>query len=93
MCSDNTVPFLALTLALVINHYGRVHRHDPNFLVICQVEGCSSTYKTFEGHLRRHHKDVDFTCEQIERNIQNTRDEDDQMHVEFVDENDYHDDQ
>ena len=70
MCSTNTVPFQAINIALVINHYGRVHRHDPIFFfVTCQVEGCSSTYKTFEGyksHRRRHHKHVDLTFEPME---------------------------
>ena len=92
MCSTNTVPFRAINIALVINHYGRVHRHDPIFFVTCQVEGCSSTYKTFEGyksHLRRHHKHVDLTFGPMELNVQNTRDEDDrEMHVVFEDEND-----
>jgi hypothetical protein len=64
MCERGRVPFLALTLALILNHYCRVHRHDPDFYVTCQVKQCGATYKKFEGyksHLRRHHKGYDFT--------------------------------
>ncbi|XP_028418106.1 uncharacterized protein LOC114543223 [Dendronephthya gigantea] len=49
-------------MALIINHYGRYHRHDPDFFVTCKVGGCTASYKKFEGyksHLRRFHKDID----------------------------------
>ncbi|XP_028416938.1 uncharacterized protein LOC114541149 [Dendronephthya gigantea] len=62
MCSGNRVPFVALNMALIINHYGRYHRHDPDFFVTCKVGGCTASYKKFEGyksHLRRFHKDID----------------------------------
>ena len=60
ICSASRVPFRALSIPLILNHYRRVHGHDPNFQVTCRLHGCSATYKKFEGcksHLRRHHID------------------------------------
>jgi hypothetical protein len=62
MCSGNRVPFVALNMALILNHYSRYHRHDPDFYVTCKVGGCTASYRKFEGyknHLRRFHKDID----------------------------------
>lgn len=62
MCSGYRVPFVALDIATIFNHYGRYHRHDPNFFVRCKVNGCSASYRKLEGyrsHLRRHHKNID----------------------------------
>ncbi len=61
MCSGNRVPFVALDIATIFNHYGRYHRHDANFFVRCNVRGCGSSYRKREGfrsHIRRHHKNV-----------------------------------
>ena len=62
MCSGNRVPFVALNMALIVNHYGRYHRHDPDFYVTCKVGGRTASYRKFEGyksHLRRFHKNID----------------------------------
>jgi len=92
MCQRGRVPFLALTLALILNHYCRVHRHDPDFYVTCQVKQCCATYKKFEGyksHLRRHHKGYDLRA--IEENAENDQmDEDSSVHS--ADENENTDD-
>lgn len=61
MCSGNRVPFVALDIATIFNHYGRYHRHDANFFARCSVRGCGASYRKLEGfrsHIRRHHKDV-----------------------------------
>ena len=66
MCSGNRVPFVALNIALIVNHYGRYHRHNPDFYVTCKIDGCSTSSKAFEGyksHLRLHHKEVDLRVE------------------------------
>lgn len=85
MCSGNRVPFIALNIALVVNHYGRYHRHDPDFYVTCKVDGCIASYRKFEGyksHLRRHHKEIDFCVEQAE-NAPNNTTEVDREHLNF----------
>ena len=60
-CSNNRVPFVALDIATIFNHYCRYHRHDPNIFVTCKVPGCGASYRKLEGfrsHIRRYHKDV-----------------------------------
>lgn len=45
--------------SLLISHFKRVHREDPTFFVLCGINGCGKTYKTFYGfrsHLNRTHK-------------------------------------
>jgi hypothetical protein len=57
MCRGNHVSFVAREIATIFNHYGRCHRHDPNFFVACKVCGCGASYKNYEGfksHIRRH---------------------------------------
>lgn len=47
--------------SLLISHFKRVHREDPNFFVLCGINGCGKTYKTFYGyrsHLNRTHKEL-----------------------------------
>ena len=44
---------------LVISHFRRVHREDPNFFVTCGINGCRRTYKKFYGyrsHVHRVHR-------------------------------------
>ena len=45
--------------SLLISHFQRVHREDPNFFVLCGINGCGKTYKTFyryRSHINRTHK-------------------------------------
>ena len=47
------------TFADVVRHIGYVHAHDPNFHVVCGIEGCTRTYRNFlsyKRHLYREHK-------------------------------------
>lgn len=47
--------------SLLISHFKRVHTEDPNFFVLCGINGCGKTYKTFYGyrsHLSRTHKEL-----------------------------------
>ena len=32
------MPFVALNMALIVNHYGRYHRHDPDFMLHARLE-------------------------------------------------------
>ena len=60
------VHFVAFTLALflnhfVLNHFVRYHTSDPNFLVLCGINGCSKTYRnciSFKNHIKRKHADL-----------------------------------
>ena len=64
MCSGNRVPFVAPKMALIVNHYGRYHRHDPDVYVTCKIRGCGASYRKFEGyksHLCRFHKEIDLS--------------------------------
>ena len=39
------VHFVAFTLALFLSHFVRYHASDPNFHVLCGINGCSKTYR------------------------------------------------
>ena len=52
--------FAARTLKAVIRHIGVVHARDPNFHVVCGIQGCIRTYKnylSFKKHVYRHHRE------------------------------------
>ena len=52
--------FTTTTMAAVLKHVGCVHAHEPNFHIVCGIQGCPRTYKnyhSFRKHLRRHHPD------------------------------------
>ena len=88
MCSGNRVPFVALNIALIVNHYGRYHRHDPDFYVTCRIDGCSTSCKAFErykSHLRRHHKEVDLRVEQGDESVPNTNENTTEIEREHLD--------
>jgi len=34
--------------SLLISHFKRVHRQDPNFLALCGINGCGKTYKALQ---------------------------------------------
>lgn len=51
----------------LLSHIGKSHRNEPNFHVLCGIEGCSKTYKnyySFRNHLIRKH---DVTWEVIDK--------------------------
>ena len=53
MCS-----FEAPTVRLVLSHLRSVHSSDPRFNVMCGIDGCARTYRTFSGlhsHIYRCH--------------------------------------
>ena len=35
-----------------MRHIGYVHAHDPNFNVVCGIEGCSRNYDNFQSYKR-----------------------------------------
>ena len=56
--------------SLLISHFKRVHREDPNFFVSCGINGCGKTYKTFYGyrsHLNRTHKELLQIAREVEQ--------------------------
>ena len=47
------------TFSDIVRHIGYVHAHDPNFNVVCGIEGCTRSYINFMSyrrHLYREHK-------------------------------------
>ena len=60
--------FYSLTIALMLSHLCKVHVHDPDFFVRCDVPGCQRTFRnvnTYKSHLRRTHREVDLHDEQV----------------------------
>ena len=50
--------FVSNSIQEVVKHLGRVHRNEPNFHVLCGVEGCAKTFRnflSFKNHLIRKH--------------------------------------
>ena len=81
MCRGNRVAFVALDIATIFNHYGRYHRHDPNFFVRCNINGCLASYRKLEGlksHIRRHHKNEPIRDDLADGNAPN-----EEMNVNF----------
>ena len=52
----------------VVRHIGYVHAHDPNFNVVCGIEGCPRSYHNFlsyKRHLYRDHRyPLNLVCEE-----------------------------
>ena len=47
------------TLKRLLSHIGLWHQHDPNFLVTCNIGGCSQgfiKFSTYRNHLYRKHR-------------------------------------
>lgn len=45
-------------MAAVLRHVGCVHAHEPNFHIVCGINGCPCTYKNYYSfckHLHRSH--------------------------------------
>ena len=62
--------FVSDSLQLLITHIGRVHRDEPNFHVVCGIDGCARTFKKFlslRNHLIRKHNIVRNTRNSTER--------------------------
>ena len=44
-----------------LGHLRHVHSHDPNFFVMCEVDGCPSTFRKFTAlysHVYRKHRSM-----------------------------------
>lgn len=57
--------FSAKSMSTVLRHIGSVHAHEPNFHIVCGVNGCSRAYynyHSFRKHLLlgRRHRDSAF---------------------------------
>lgn len=51
--------FQAPSMRVVLSHLRLVHSSDPRFNVMCGIDGCSSTFRTFSAfysHIYRRHK-------------------------------------
>ena len=51
--------FEAPTVAIILGHLRTVHSSDPHFLVICGLDGCATTSRSFSAlysHIYRHHQ-------------------------------------
>jgi hypothetical protein len=50
--------FTADTRERLLNHIGRCHGNDPNFHIVCGLDGCTTTFKKYfswRKHLTRNH--------------------------------------
>ena len=55
LCFD----FVTFFLRQLLHHIGKKHRHEPNFHVLCGIDGCTKTYKNFisyRNHMIRKHE-------------------------------------
>ena len=51
--------FEARSVRIVLSHLRSVHSNDPRFNVMCGLDGCSSTFRTFSAfysHIYRRHR-------------------------------------
>ena len=51
--------FEARSVKIVLSHLRSVHSNDPRFNVMCGLDGCSSTFRTFSAlysHIYRRHR-------------------------------------
>ena len=61
--------FMALTIPLILSHLRLVHANDPNFSVVCGIDGCCTTAKSFSAlyqHIYRKHKDAGIINSRLE---------------------------
>ncbi|XP_046858671.1 uncharacterized protein LOC124452126 [Xenia sp. Carnegie-2017] len=75
--------FVSDSLQLLITHIGRVHRDEPNFHVVCGIDGCARTFKKFlslRNHLIRKHNIVRNTRNSAELNTDRGNDDANQNH-------------
>ena len=57
-CCNLCTGYLAVSLRELLHHMRRTHSSDPNFHMVCGLEGCPRTYKrfsSFRNHVRRKH--------------------------------------
>lgn len=50
--------FVALTLKSLLSHINTAHSRNPDFRVICGIDGCTEEYRVFNSfyyHIRRTH--------------------------------------
>ena len=53
--------FVSESIQTLVKHIGRIHRNEPNFHVVCGIDGCAKTFKnflSFKNHLIRKHNIV-----------------------------------
>lgn len=52
-----------------MNHIRSIHSHEPDFFLVCGIQGCQRSYKVFSSyitHLNRHHKEEFASSDYIE---------------------------
>lgn len=84
------VGFLTVSLKLLLDHLRRNHGSDPNFHLLCGLDGCPRTYRrfvSFRNHLIRKHnfklRDED-QGRQINANDENGGEEEVDRDVELI---------
>ena len=53
--------FVSESIQALVRHIGRIHRNEPNFHVVCGIDGCIKTFKNFlslKNHLIHKHNIV-----------------------------------
>ena len=53
--------FQAISLRTLLNHYNKVHGHETNFRVVCNVDDCPAIitkYNSLYKHITRCHEDA-----------------------------------
>jgi hypothetical protein len=71
------VGYLSVSLTELLDHLRRSHSNDPNFHVLCGLDGCPRTYKrvvSFRNHLIRKHNIYGKENEPVINNDENPRD-------------------
>ncbi|XP_041472583.1 uncharacterized protein LOC121421848 [Lytechinus variegatus] len=52
--------YQGVRLRKLVNHIRSIHSHEPDFFLVCGIQGCQRSYKVFSSyitHLNRHHKE------------------------------------
>ncbi len=60
-CPIRMCNFKAVSKNSILHHLRTVHSSDPRFLVMCGINGCATTSKTFTAlysHIYRHHPEI-----------------------------------
>ncbi|XP_028409272.1 uncharacterized protein LOC114531867 [Dendronephthya gigantea] len=55
------VGYSAMNFPVLLNHLGRCHRSDQCFHILCGIDGCSRTYRSynaFRNHIKKNHKEI-----------------------------------
>ena len=69
--------FQAISLRTLLNHYNKVHGHETNFRVVCNVDDCPAIFTKYNSlykHITRCHEDVYNETVKGNSDVDNTED-------------------